>query len=323
LNIENLIDTGDLNALGTAISNLQPVTGIESRIAYVFDQWYKYVSQYDTVFYGSDSFQHIQIWVNDSTYFYNSIIIDTADFRVHYRPLADTVFLKIYSLALSSPFKYDPAAKFGRNFLMFAGYLMTYYDTAEFELPPLSGRVTPACSGGGVDGIPVKLFFGNGAPTGLETVTIEDGYFRFSPLDLVKLDTSSDYYIRVYFPLDSNHISVTASLNHLIFDSLVNIDCTFPGPIPLSNGTIYDTAFKLFPNPTDGNIRLEYLGGAWVTDYVCYNIFGQAVLSGLISAENNEIDFNDYSIPDGYYIMKIIGNQTIKPVSIPLVIYRK
>lgn len=199
---------------------------------------------------------------------------------------------------------------------------MTYYDTAEFELPPLSGRVTPACSGGGVDGIPIKLFFGNGASTGLETVTIEDGYFRFSPLDLVKLDTSSDYYIRVYFPLDSNHISVTASLNHLIFDSLVNIDCTFPGPIPLSNGTIYDTAFKLYPNPTDGYIRLEYLKGAWVTDYICYNIFGQAVLSGRLSAENNEIDFNDYSIPDGCYIIKIIGNQTIKPVSIPLVIYR-
>jgi hypothetical protein len=65
--------------------------------------------------------------------------------------------------------------------------------------------------------------------------------------------------VRVYLPSDSNHISMTARIRNLQFDSLLNIDCIFPGPAPLGNEKTENFKITMHPNPVSEDLIISGL----------------------------------------------------------------
>jgi hypothetical protein len=75
----------------------------------------------------------------------------------------------------------------------------------------------------------------------------------------MSLDSTNRYYVRVYLPSDSNHISMTAKIRNLQFDSLLNIDCIFPGPAPLGNEKTKIVKITMHPNPVSEDLIISGL----------------------------------------------------------------
>ena len=69
--------------------------------------------------------------------------------------------------------------------------------------------------------------------------------------------------------------------------------------------------FAVYPNPTDGVLFVETCHGASLQDptYRITNLIGQTILSGYITAENQQIDISN--MPAGLYFITV-GEQTMK-----------
>lgn len=176
------------------------------------------------------------------------------------------------------------------------GKKCNFNDSFYNDLVPITGRVTSNCFGGGVQGINVKLFDEYNVFTGLSTVTEAAGYFRFSGTELVNLDSTIRYYARVYLPSDSNHISMTARIRNLQFDSLLNIDCIFPGPAPLGNEKTEIVNITMHPNPVSEDLIIS---GLKVDRSVQISIVDAAgSINGKFNFESN--DGNDVHLDISY-----------------------
>jgi hypothetical protein len=259
IDLELAIDTGSLLGIQSALNNLTPVNQMQLEIKYVFSNWYDYISNYDTIYSGNGKMRSFQVWDSDTTWHINNLISDTAVFFVNYKGLHDTVLSKLDTMSNYNPFHTKPASYFARNLLCYMVKKCNFNDSFYNDLVPITGRVTSNCFGGGVQGINVKLFDEYNVFTGLSTVTEAAGYFRFSGTELVNLDSTIRYYVRVYLPSDSNHISMTARIRNLQFDSLLNIDCIFPGPAPLGNEKTEIVNITMHPNPVSEDLIISGL----------------------------------------------------------------
>ena len=259
INLELAIDTGSLLGVQSALNNLTPVNQMQEEIKYVFSNWYEYISNYDTSYTGNGKMRSFQVWDSDTTWHINNLISDTAVFFVNYKGLHDTILSKLDTMSNYNPFHTKPASYFARNLLCFMGKKCNFIDSFYNDLVPITGRVTSNCFGGGVQGINVKLFDEYNVYTGVSTVTEAAGYFRFSGTELMSLDSTNRYYVRVYLPSDSNHISMTAKIRNLQFDSLLNIDCIFPGPAPLGNEKTKIVKITMHPNPVSEDLIISGL----------------------------------------------------------------
>lgn len=259
IDLELAIDTGSLLGIQSALNNLTPVNQMQLEIKYVFSNWYDYISNYDTSYTGNGKMRSFQVWDSDTTWHINNIISDTAVFFVNYKGLHDTILSKLDTMSNFNPFHTKPASYFARNLLCFMGKKCNFIDSFYNDLVPITGRVTSNCFGGGVQGISVKLFDEYNVYTGVSTVTEAAGYFRFSGTELMSLDSANRYYVRVYLPTDSNHISMTAKIRNLQFDSLLNIDCVFPGPAPLGSEKTEIVKITMHPNPVSEDLIISGL----------------------------------------------------------------
>lgn len=259
IDLELAIDTGSLLGVQSALNKLTPVYQMQQEIKYVFSNWYEYISNYDTIYTGNGKMRSFQIWDSDTTWHINNLISDTAVFFVNYKGLHDTILSKLDTMSNYNPFHTKPASYFARNLLCFMGKKCNFIDSFYNDLVPITGRVTSNCFGGGVQGINVKLFDEYNVYTGVSTVTEAAGYFRFSGTELMSLDSTNRYYVRVYLPSDSNHISMTARIRNLQFDSLLNIDCIFPGPAPLGNEMSQFVKINIHPNPVSEDLVISGL----------------------------------------------------------------
>ncbi len=259
IDLELAIDTGSLLGIQSALNNLTPVNQMQQEIKYVFSNWYEYISNYDTSYTGNGKMRSFQVWDSDTTWHINNLISDTAVFFVNYKGLHDTILSKLDTMSNYNPFHTKPASYFARNLLCFMGKKCNFIDSFYNDLVPITGRVTSNCFGGGVQGINVKLFDEYDVYTGVSTVTEAAGYFRFSGTELMSLDSTIRYYVRVYLPSDSNHISMNAKIRNLQFDSLLNIDCIFPGPAPLGNEKTEIVKITMHPNPVSEDLIISGL----------------------------------------------------------------
>ncbi len=311
LNLETLIDTGTEADINSALNSITPNNQFQSEIKNIFQLWAHYVYTYDTSFIQNNVNQKIRVWTNDSTWLVKDIQTDTAHFRLSYEALSDSTYLLLDSLSKVSPYKTSPSAYFARNFLRFAGYQSNYQDTVIYAGPYLTGRVTANCSGGGNSGITVELYTEYGNSTGLTTTTEDNGYFRFTDIETNLIDSSLRYYVRVYLPNDSNHISTTNYIHNLINDSLLNIDCIFPGPQPLTNNFFPIKEIQLSPNPTDNKIFLSNQTDHTEYSYTIKNSIGKTIISDpKIGISNKNAEIETSQLPDGLYFLSIKSKTT-------------
>ena len=285
INLELALDTGSISQIQTSLNNLTPTDSLQGDVKFVFGNWVKYISHYDTTFIGVGKMKSFQIWDSDSSWHFNSLVYDTSSFNVNYSPLPDSIILRLKFMAKCSPFNRRPASYFARNLLAFMGVNNNYIDSFFIDVVPITGRVTANCFGGGTQGITVKLFDEYNNYTGVNTVSEAAGYFRFSGDEINNLDTSKKYYVRVYLPSDSNHISVTAKIANLQFDSLLNIDCIFPGPQPLDVENISKLNIRIHPNPADEKIIISGFKGDLSLRIFLYDAAGS--LKVFCEEENN------------------------------------
>lgn len=276
-----------------------------------------YISKYDTTVYQMNQFTNIPIWYNDSTMSFNNSMIDTSFRIIKYSSLSDSIVHRLDSIAYWSPTKTNPASFFARNLLRFMGFNKTYYDSAIKESPSLSGRVTANCQGGGTSGLLVKLWDIYGNYTGLSSITGDMGYFRIPGTQILQLDTNVDYFIRVYLPNDTNHISISASIKHLVFDSLLNIDCIFPGPSPLNikTGGEYLT---IYPNPCDEKLNVSNVVAGSNYLFEILSIEGSCLKTGKLDDQNTTIETRN--IPNGMHILRLISQKNQESRSYKLII---
>jgi len=187
------------------------------------------------------------------------------------------------------------------------GFNKIYYDSAIKESPSLTGRVTANCQGGGTSGLLVKLWDVYGNYTGLSSVTGDFGYFRIPGTQILQLDTNVEYFIRVYLPNDTNHISVSASINHLIFDSLLNIDCIYPGPKPL-NVISANNSLIISPNPCDKKLTISNFIEGSTYLYEISSMEGSRIKHGKL--DDNNFTINTNNISEGMHILKILNQKS-------------
>jgi hypothetical protein len=92
---------------------------------------------------------------------------------------------------------------------------------------------------------------------------------------------------------------------------LLNIDCIFPGPQPLTNHLFPIKEIQLSPNPTDNKILLSNLTENTEYSYTIKNSIGKTIFSDSkigISNKNAEIEVSQ--LPDGLYILSIKSKTT-------------
>ena len=64
-------------------------------------------------------------------------------------------------------------------------------------------------------------------------------------------------------------------------------------------------SFRVFPNPTAGEIQLSYHGSTNGKVYSIFDATGSLVLSGRLSDTNARIDLR--SLPEGVYVLMVDG----------------
>jgi|688.fasta_scaffold17955_5 hypothetical protein len=304
--LEFAIDTGSLSQIHTSFFNLNATDTIQDEIKRVFGYWVDYLSHTDTFFQGDGKVMSNKVWDDDSTWHVANLVVDTLVFHVNYKSLPDSAILFLETISRFSPFNTRPSSFFARHLLSFAGVKNGFVDSFYLDLVPITGRVTSNCFGGGTQGLTVKLFDEFHNNTGIYATTEAAGYFRFSGEELKNLDTSKEYYVRVYLPTDSNHISVTAKIAKLQNDSLLNIDCVFPGPPPL--GTLFGTnpIIQVEPNPADDILLITGLENHMVDKIVFYNALGSLVMSNInIDDYNSKMQIDVSGLMDGMYYIRI------------------
>ena len=304
--LELAIDTGSLSQIETSFFNLNPTDTIQAEIKKVFGFWLDYISHYDTFYRGDNKIKSLKIWDNDTTWHTVSGVVDTVAFNVKYRSQPDSVLLFLETISKYSPFHKRPASFFARNLMHFMGLKFGFTDSLYLDLVPITGRVTGNCFGGGVQGIVVKLFDEYNSNTGIYAVTETAGYFRFSGDELKDLDTNKRYYVRAYLSTDSNHISVTAKIANLQNDSLLNIDCVFPGPQPLGDLFYSNSRIKCIPNPGDNILMILGLENNMVEKLQIYDALGSLVTCK-ISVHNigSKLQLDVTDLLDGVYYLRL------------------
>jgi hypothetical protein len=317
LNLENTIDTGTISQMTNALLSSTPQYPHEYAIIDIYRNWMSYISKYDTIVYQMNQFTNVPIWNNDSTINFNNSMIDTSFRIIQYSSLSDSIVHRLDSIAYLSPTKTNPASFFARNLLRFMGFNKTYYDSAIKESPSLSGRVTANCQGGGTSGLIVKLWDIHGNYTGLSSITGDFGYFRIPGTQILQLDTNVDYFIRVYLPNDTNHISISASIKHLVFDSLLNIDCIFPGPNPLNIKTKSEY-LTIYPNPCDEKLNVSNVVAGSNYLFEILSIEGSCLKTGKLDDQNTTIETRN--IPNGMHILKLTNQNNQESRSFKLII---
>jgi hypothetical protein len=304
--LELALDTGSISQIETALVNLTPIDSIQSEIKQVFSYWTDFISHYDTLFENSGLVRSYKIWDNDSSWHSISQNVDTMVFVVKYKSLSDSIQNVVTKIARCSPFRKRPASFFARNLLVFMGIKSGYVDSAYSDLVPITGRVTASCFGGGVQGILVKLFDEYHNNTGVFAISEAAGYFRFSGEEIKNLDTSRKYYVRVFLPTDSNHISATAKLWNLQNDSLLNIDCVFPGVQPLSILNQENSEIKIDPNPASDVIVISGLIQGNNYKLSILNSLGTLIFNKNIENDTNQKVRLDISgLVDGVYYLRL------------------
>lgn len=304
--LELALDTGSISQIETALFNLTPTDSIQSEIKQVYSYWTDLISHYDTLFENRGLVRSYKIWDNDSSWHSISQNVDTMVFVVKYKSLSDSIQNVVIKIAKCSPFRHRPASFFARNLLVFMGIKSGYVDSAYSDLVPITGRVTASCFGGGVQGILVKLFDEYHNNTGVFALSEAAGYFRFSGEEIKNLDTSRKYYVRVFLPTDSNHISATAKLWNLQNDSLLNIDCVFPGVQPLSILNQENSEIKIDPNPASDVIVISGLIHGNNYKLSILNSLGMLIFNKNIENDTNQKFRLDISgLVDGVYYLRL------------------
>jgi hypothetical protein len=307
--LEFALDSGTLTQVESAINNLLPTDSLQTEIKKVFVYWFEYISQYDTSFYGENELKSFKIWDSDSIWHAHSQTVDTMRFYLNYKPLPKLSIGWLDSIARFSPFGSKPASYFARNLLGFMVAANGYVDSFIQDLVPITGRVTGSCFGGGVQGITVKLFDEYHNNTGIFAISEAAGYFRFSGDELKNLDTNRKYYVRVFLPSDSNHISATAKLWNLQNDSLLNVDCVFPGVQPLSILNREDIEIRIDPNPAKDLIVISGLKQGYNYKLSIFNSLGTLVVNSVIENDTNQkVRFDTSGLLDGIYYLRLESN---------------
>lgn len=307
--LELALDTGSISQIETALFNLSPSDSIQIEIKQVFSYWIDFISHYDTLFQNTGLLKSYKIWDSDTSWHSLSQNVDTMVFIVKYKSLSDSIHNILEKIAQFSPIRQRPASFFARNLLVFMGIKSGFVDSASWDLVPITGRVTGSCFGGGVQGILVKLFDEYHNNTGIHAISEAAGYFRFSGDEIKNLDTSRKYYVRVFLPSDSNHISATAKLRNLQNDSLLNIDCVFPGVQPLVLINQLSTQIRIYPNPANDVIVISGLKQGSNYELSIFNSLGTLVVNKMIENDTNlKVRLDISGLLDGIYYLRLESN---------------
>lgn len=68
---------------------------------------------------------------------------------------------------------------------------------------------------------------------------------------------------------------------------------------------------KLYPNPNDGNMYLDYTGLSSNTTFDIYDLMGRLVRSYPLQGETGKININEQGLPNGLYTYRILDTETI------------
>ncbi len=314
--LENSIKSNTLSDMQMKWNALSANTQMENEMKYVLGKKIEYLSNYDTLYNRTLKTDYFKNWINDSVFTNMSIMVDTSLFVVQHQMLADSVIQQLYDIAQKDPYRESYAAFFARGFLESLGKNYLYYDSIEPTYLSLVGQVTNSCNGGGTSGILVKLLRQNGSFTGLSTVTEDFGYFQFDGILMKDLNHQDNYFVKAYFPNDTLHTTLVSTLENLINDSMIIIDCLFPTPPQLgakSNTSKYEG--NISPNPVIDNIHFENIKECKSIELV--NNLGQVVKIITNNLMTGEMDIDVKDLTNGVYFVKLYySDSTFKSTKI-------
>lgn len=314
--LENSIKTNTLGDMQAKWNALSANTQKENELKYVLGKRIDYLSNYDTLYNRTSKSDNFKNWINDSFFTNLNIMVDTSLFVVNHKMLNDSVIQQLYTIAIKDPYKVSFAAFFARAFLQSLGKDYLYYDSIEPTYLSLVGQVTNSCNGGGASGILVKLLRQNGTYTGLSTTTEDFGYFQFDGISMKDLNHQDNYFVKAYFPNDTLHTTFVSTLENLINDSMIIIDCLFPTPPQLGTKS-NEKKYRGFisPIPVIDNIHIENMEDCMGIELV--NNIGQVVKRSTNNLKSGEMDIDVKDLTNGVYFVKLYySDSTFKSTKI-------
>lgn len=307
--LENSIKTNTLSDMQTKWNALSANTQKENELKYVLGKRIDYLSNYDTLYYRTLKSDNIKNWINDSVFTNMNIMVDTNLLLVQHKMLHDSVIQQLHAIAMKDPDTVSYAAFFARTFLETLGENYIYSDSLAPSFLSLVGQVTNSCNGGGASGILVKLLRQNGTYTGLSTITEDFGYFQFDGISMKDLNHQDNYFVKAYFPNDTLHTTFVSTLENLINDSMIIIDCLFPTP-PQLGAKSNESKYRGFisPNPVIDNIHIENIEDCMNIELV--NNLGQVVKRVTNNFKSSEMDMDVKDLTNGVYFVKLYYSDT-------------
>lgn len=316
VSLQNSIKSNTLSDMQMKWNALSASSQNENDLKFVFGKMIDYLSGYDTIVNRANEIGNFKNWINDTVYNNVSLDIDTNLFVYQHKMLEDSVILQIYEIAKKDPSRESYAAFFARTFLEILGKNYIYYDSLEPSYLSLVGQVTNSCAGGGTSGILVKLMRQNGTYTGLSVMTEDLGYFQFDGITIKDLNHQDNYYVKAYFPNDTLHTSLVSTLDKLIDDSMIIIDCLFPTPpqLGVKSNQLKNIA-HISPNPVSDLIHIENIENCVHIDLV--NNLGQIVKQISNHSNSDVLDIDVKDLTNGVYFVKLYySDSTFKSTKI-------
>jgi hypothetical protein len=101
----------------------------------------------------------------------------------------------------------------------------------------------------------------------------------------------------------------TAKLWNLQNDSLLNVDCVFPGVQPLSILNREDIEIRIDPNPAKDLIVISGLKQGYNYKLSIFNSLGTLVVNSVIENDTNQkVRFDTSGLLDGIYYLRLESN---------------
>ncbi|MBC7861969.1 MAG: T9SS type A sorting domain-containing protein [Bacteroidia bacterium] len=158
-----------------------------------------------------------------------------------------------------------------------------------------------------IPGVPVKVGKNPGGAIVASTLTDAGGVFTFNnlPIDNYRIYTDIPGY-----PMDSSYaLSITGSetvvnLDYYVDSNSVYIDLTTKSPKAIQN----EINFKVFPNPTNGKITIQFANENKNETICLYDLGGRLIYSSTQnSLQNNylQLDLNGLEISSGVYLLQL------------------